>query len=91
MANLGYHDAYHFRWRYGLTVIQVLAMHHFQGGKCAICRQPSDGRKLHIDHDHSTKSVRALLCFNCNGMLGQARDNRDVLQNAIKYLDRYGA
>jgi hypothetical protein len=39
-----------------------------QGGLCAICRAAP---AAHVDHDPETGAVRALLCFNCNGGLGQ--------------------
>jgi hypothetical protein len=30
--------------------------------------------------------VRGLLCFNCNGALGQLRDRTDLMERAIAYL-----
>ena len=54
-----------------------------QGGVCAICREaPAE----HVDHDHATERVRGLLCFNCNGALGQFRDRPDLMLRAIMYL-----
>ncbi|MBV8387310.1 MAG: endonuclease, partial [Acidimicrobiia bacterium] len=43
-----------------------------QGGLCAICRSRS---AVHVDHDHYSGRVRALLCFNCNGALGHMLDH----------------
>lgn len=57
-----------------------------QEGLCAICRAAP---AAHVDHDHSTGAVRALLCFNCNGGLGQFRDDPYVLQMAAFYVKHH--
>jgi hypothetical protein len=54
-----------------------------QGGLCAICKAAP---AVHVDHDHATGQVRALLCFNCNGGLGQFKDDPDVLRAAAEYV-----
>jgi recombination endonuclease VII len=53
-----------------------------QSGGCAICRE---AKAEHVDHDHATGRVRGLLCFNCNGALGQFRDRTDLMLPAVEY------
>jgi hypothetical protein len=54
------------------------------GGVCAICGRADPE---HVDHSHETGAVRGILCFNCNGGLGQFRDSIDALHAAAAYLD----
>lgn len=80
--------------RYGITIQEYDAMFKAQKGLCAICGKPertrnrvdASIRSLAIDHDHKTGKVRALLCVQCNGGLGQFDDNLKLLQAAILYL-----
>jgi len=75
---------------YGMNGDEVAAMTSAQGGRCSICgRIPREGRVLVIDHDHDTGVVRALLCRQCNIMLGCAKDDPDVLRAAADYLERH--
>ncbi|MEH0821176.1 MULTISPECIES: endonuclease VII domain-containing protein [unclassified Micromonospora] len=74
---------YHLRRRYGVGEKEFQELLAEQGGVCAICRRPDPE---HLDHDHRTGWVRGILCFNCNGGLGQFKDNADVLARAITYL-----
>ena len=76
---------YHLRRRYGITAEHFDRMFAEQKGVCAICREAA---AEHVDHDHATKRVRGLLCFNCNGALGQFRDRTDLMLRAVAYLDR---
>ena len=75
---------YHLKRRYGITAEEADVMLERQGGRCAICRSAP---AAHVDHDHETGAVRALLCFNCNGGLGQFRDDPLLLQLAAAYVD----
>lgn len=73
---------------YGLTLGQHAAMLKEQDGVCAICRNPSDGRRLDIDHDHTTHKVRGLLCRRCNTSIGRFEDSPALLRAAAEYLER---
>ena len=76
---------YHLRRRYGIDEVDFDLMMLDQGDTCALCwERPAE----HVDHDHVTGDVRGILCFNCNGMLGQARDRVDILLAGIRYLER---
>lgn len=74
---------YHLRRRYGIGQADFEYLLAEQGGVCAICEAANPE---HVDHDHATGRVRGILCFNCNGGLGQFRDNAEYLGNAIDYL-----
>jgi hypothetical protein len=77
---------YHLRRRYGVTARKADAMLEAQGGLCAICRAaPAE----HVDHDHDTGAVRALLCFDCNGGPGQFKDDPFLLQLAAFYVEHH--
>lgn len=66
-----------------------------QDGVCAICGRPETkvlkGKKLSlsIDHDHETGKVRGLLCMDCNTSIGKFKHNKELLLNAVRYLDEY--
>lgn len=53
--------------------------------RCGICKSTSD---LCIDHDHTTKELRGLLCKPCNRALGTFKDSIKLLRAAIAYLER---
>ena len=87
LERLGGSRTYHLKRRYGLTADEADTMLEEQGGLCAICRTAP---AAHVDHDHETGAVRALLCFNCNGGLGQFRDDPGLLHLAAFYLEHHG-
>jgi hypothetical protein len=78
---------------YGITLEQYDALLASQGTKCAICPATTPTGKgngrWHIDHDHKTGKVRGILCGRCNLLLGHAADSIEVLDLAIKYLERH--
>jgi hypothetical protein len=75
---------YHLERRYGITAQEADTMLAAQGGLCAIC---TAAPAAHVDHDHATDRVRALLCFNRNGGLGQFRDDPFLLHLAAFYVE----
>jgi endogenous inhibitor of DNA gyrase (YacG/DUF329 family) len=56
---------------------------------CEICNAPESNFKkgLQYDHDHNTGKFRGWLCSNCNTALGLVKDNKQILQELIKYLE----
>jgi Recombination endonuclease VII len=77
---------YHLQRRYGIGANEFDDLVVQQDGVCAICGRP---RPEHVDHDHETGAVRGILCFNCNGGLGQFRDSIDSLLTAAAYLEAH--
>lgn len=60
-----------------------------QSGGCAICTasKSRSGKKLAVDHCHSTGKIRGLLCNECNTSLGLFKENLEILKKAINYLE----
>lgn len=75
------------RSAYGLTEEDYFSLLKEQNDSCAICKQKSE-TKLFVDHCHNTGKNRGLLCRSCNLVLGYAKDDTQVLENAINYLER---
>ena len=91
-ANKHRRRGYVLRGTYRLSVAEYDALLAAQNGGCAICGEAETGArssKLHIDHDHATGKVRALLCNHCNRGLGGFRDDPDRLRRAILYLVKH--
>lgn len=80
--------SYHLTRRYGITAAEADHLLRQQDGLCAICRTAP---AAHVDHDHRTGKVRALLCFNCNGGLGQFHDDPHLLHAAAYYVSLHTA
>ncbi len=75
--------------KYGITLKDYDAMLEKQNGKCKICgtkKLAKDQGRFCVDHDHITSKIRGLLCYNCNHMLGNAKDDIKILASAIQYL-----
>lgn len=77
--------------KYGITFDQYDAMLSEQNNTCAICetRDPKASGTFHVDHCHTTKKVRALLCHHCNVGLGHFADNAERLLKAASYIRQH--
>lgn len=86
---------------YGLSELGYTELFVAQGCCCAICRAPlksqfDQAREFtrrtkvsnvaYVDHCHQTDAVRGLLCFSCNIILGKAKDDEQILLQAVRYL-----
>ena len=71
--------------KYGISLDQYENMEKSQNKKCLICEEETK-RNLAVDHCHETGKVRGLLCMNCNTGLGHFKDNKELLERALKYL-----
>lgn len=70
-----------------------------QGGRCAMCQQPTSPAQAVLDHCHKTGFVRATLCRNCNGIEGKIKnlaargkrmyDETWFLKQLLRYWDTH--
>lgn len=72
------------RAKYGITYEEYIELKNRQGGRCLTCGESPD--KLVVDHCHSSKKVRGMLCSNCNVALGLIKDNPETLKRMQEYL-----
>lgn len=80
---------YHYRKKYGLTILQKAQMLAYQEGRCAICEtgNPLGKKGWCVDHNHITNELRSILCVQCNALLGNAKDDPEILRKAADYLE----
>ena len=84
-------------WDYHTTIEHLANLWELQNHCCAICFRPlveatdaSRERAVHVDHDHTTGTVRGLLCYTCNAAIGMMKDSPELLENTKQYLIRWG-
>lgn len=70
---------------FGLSIDNYTQLFEAQEGLCAIC-QKTQKRKLAVDHNHASGTVRALLCITCNLGLGAFSENTQSMRRATLYL-----
>lgn len=84
--NKEHRKEYFLKRTYNLTMEEYNQLLENQNNKCRICDE--NLRRPHVDHDHSNGKIRGILCHTCNSGLGLLRDSRELLCNAITYLDK---
>jgi hypothetical protein len=82
--------AFHLKKSHGITMEQFEQMFISQNGQCAICKKSFEARRdVHVDHNHTTKQIRQLLCHHCNVGIGNFRENPEFLVQAVQYLQKW--
>lgn len=76
----------HLRKTYGLTLDDYDKLLAMQDGKCAGCGDEFGDNVPHVDHNHETGAVRALLCGPCNKALGMALESPERLIALARYM-----
>lgn len=72
---------------FGITLEEYEKINNSQNKACAICGFIcSVGNYLAVDHCHRTGAIRGLLCNQCNLGIGNFKDDKKLLENAISYL-----
>jgi hypothetical protein len=81
----------HLKHNFNITRKEYLEMFTAQEGNCAICNknQLDFTKRLSVDHCHTTGKIRQLLCSSCNSVLGFAKEDSTILQNAINYIEKH--
>ena len=75
---------------YGITEEIYQQEREKQNYKCLLCGADEIDQhhgRLFVDHCHKTGKYRGLLCTTCNTGLGAFKDNVEVMQKAIEYLN----
>jgi len=82
------------RYTYGISLEEYKKLIKQQNNKCAVCGTDityveGENRKGYVDHNHTTKKVRGIVCTTCNVALGYFyvdSERTRLLEQAIKYI-----
>lgn len=94
-----YNKNYYLFKKFKITIDEYNLMLEKQNGVCFICLKKEsvinkisgEHLSLAVDHYHPSGQIRGLLCRHCNLMIGSAKESRETLLSAIKYLDFFDA
>jgi len=81
----------HLKRRFGLTLSEYRQKLINQNYRCAICglTQIENGKDLAVDHNHNTGQVRDLLCGRCNAAVGFVKENVDIAEKLVYYIQKW--
>ena len=85
-----YNSILHRKNKYSIEENDFLKIIKSQDHKCAICfnlLKPKNG--THVDHCQKNGKVRGVLCNPCNRGLGYLQDSEQVLESALRYIQKY--
>lgn len=77
--------------KFGITVDDYERMFERQNGCCQVCGTSAEenGKRLAVDHSHSTGAVRDLLCNNCNATVGFVGEDAERARKLAEYLEKW--
>jgi hypothetical protein len=79
---------FHWEHTYGMKPGDRKNLLESQDNLCAICKKNLIGIKYCVDHDHTTKKIRGILCNECNTGLGKFKDSLQLLKEVVLYLEK---
>lgn len=82
--------AHKLKTKFGITPEEYQEKLTHQNESCCLCGRNAKKFKnrLAVDHNHTTGTVRGLLCPPCNRVIGYL-ENAEWAENAKKYLDEW--
>lgn len=89
----------HLKYTYGITLYEASVILAEQDHECTGCGRalrlhvarvekgkPRQLDQAVVDHCHTTKKVRGLLCHHCNVAVGHMQDDPDIAARLTNYL-----
>lgn len=75
------------RKKYNISLAQYNEILSLQNGVCKVCNSPPTKQRLHVDHDHTNKQIRGLLCQACNVSIGKMKESPELLRKLADYVE----
>jgi hypothetical protein len=80
---------HNIRNRYGISGRDFYKMLEEQLSCCLICEDFITDDTANVDHCHTNKNVRALLCRLCNLAIGHLKHDKEIASRAVEYLIKH--